>query len=147
MKLAKALKEKNRLAGEVNRLKNLICRENSRNVNSKSQVDVSKLWEEMVTVTDKLVAVKTAIFRANVGIYDKIVRIGELKGRAAWIVTIPTNNEKTEQPNYGGGVIVTEMKAWMTQESVDSTTKQLQDEIAKLQDEIDEYNATVTVEI
>lgn len=147
MKLAKALKEKNRLAGEINRLRTLIDRENSRNVKSSSKVDVSKLWDEMITATDRLIALKTAIFKANAGIYEKIVRMAELKGKASWITTIPTNNEKTEE-NYGSGnIIVTEFKAWLTREDIDKMTKTLQDEISKLQDELDEYNATACIEI
>lgn len=148
MKLAKALKEKNRLAGEINRLKGLIARENSRNVKSSSTVDVAALWLAMVEATDKLIALKTAIFKANAGIYQKIVRMAELKGRATWINGLNTNNEKTEQL-YGvnGQIIVTEFKAYLTREGVDKMSKELQDEIAKLQDELDEYNATVNVEV
>lgn len=147
MKLAKALKEKNRLVGEINRLKELIQRENSRNVKSKSTVDVGKLWEELDATSNKLVALKTAIFKANVGIYDKIVRMAELKGLAAWVVGISTDDETHEQPTYGGNSIVTEMKAHFNREAVDGIVKKFQDEIAKLQDEVDEYNATVTIEI
>lgn len=146
MKLAKALKEKNRLAGEINRLKTLIQRENSRNVKSSSKVDCAKLWEEMVIATDRLIAIKTAIFKANEYIYYKIVRMAELKGRAAWINTIPTNNEKTQTP-YGTHIIETEMKAWKTREDIDAMTVELQNEIAKLQDDLDEYNATYIINV
>jgi len=147
MKLSKALKEKNRLAGEVNRLKTLIARENSRSITSKSTVDVGSLWTDMLQTTCGLIKIKTAIFKANTGIYDKIVRMAELKGRAAWIVGISTDDEKHEQPNYGASTIVTENKAHFNREAVDKIAKELQDDIAKLQDDIDEYNATVTIEI
>jgi len=160
MKLAKALKEKNRIAGEINRLKTLISRENSRDVKSSSTVDVSSLWIDLLNTTEKLIKVKTEIFKANVGIYDKIVRMAELKGRSSWLFTINTNNEKIENP-YGTNIMVTEYKACMALnqnvnildlvrqfklEDVDRMTKDLQDEIAKLQDEIDEYNATVSID-
>lgn len=160
MKLAKALKEKNRIAGEINRLKTLISRENSRDVKSSSTVDVSSLWIDLLNTTEKLIKVKTEIFKANVGIYDKIVRMAELKGRSSWLSTISTNNEKIENP-YGTNIMVTEYKACMALnqnvnildlvrqfklEDVDRMTKDLQDEIAKLQDEIDEYNATVSID-
>lgn len=146
MKLAKALKEKNRLAGEVNRLHELIARENSRNVKSSSTVDVGAVWVELQNAKEKLIAIKTAIFKANVGIYEKIVRMAELKGEASWLSDLNTNNEKEERP-YGVGMIVTENKAHFKREDVDKMTKDLQDTIAKLQDELDEYNATVTVEV
>ena len=160
MKLAKALKEKNRIAGEINRLKTLISRENSRDVKSSSTVDVASLWINLLNTTEKLIKVKTEIFKANVCIYDKIVRMAELKGRSAWLSSINTNNEKIENP-YGTNIMVTEYKACMALnqnvnildlvrqfklEDVDRMTKDLQDEIAKLQDEIDEYNATVSID-
>ena len=66
MKLAKALKEKNRLVGEVKRLKDLIARENSRNVKSTSKVDCKQLWEDLDNATSLLIKIKTAIFKANV---------------------------------------------------------------------------------
>lgn len=148
MKLSKALKEKNRLAGEINRLKQLIQRENSRNVKSSSTVDVGKLWTEMVEATEKLITLKTAIFKANAGIYDKIVRMAELKGRVGWVQTLNTNNETKEEIIYGTSTIrVTEFKAYKTQEDVDNMVKELQDEISKLQDDLDDYNATVTIEV
>ena len=145
MKLSKALKEKNRIAGEINRLKTLISRENSRDVKSSSTVDVASLWINLLNTTEKLIKVKTEIFKANVGIYDKIVRMAELKGRSAWLSSINTNNEKIENP-YGTNIMVTEYKACFKLEDVDRMTKDLQDEIAKLQDEIDEYNATVSID-
>jgi hypothetical protein len=146
MKLAKALKEKNRLAGEITRLKGLISRENSRNVKASSTVDVGALLTELQKVTDSLITLKTAIFKANAGIYEKIVRMAELKGKAAWLNTLNTNNERTEQA-YGVSqiVLVTEFKAYLTREAIDDMTKELQDQIAKLQDELDEYNAMETI--
>ena len=146
MKLTKALKEKNRLVGEINRIKQLISRENSRDVKSSSTVDASKLWEDLALTTDKLVALKTAIFKANVGIYGSIVRMSELKDRMYWIPSVSTNNEKTERP-YGEHILVTEFKACKTREDIDNMQKELQDEIAKLQDEVDEYNAKTMVEV
>lgn len=146
MKLAKALKEKNRLVGEINRLKSLIQRENSRNVKSTSTVDVGAIWKQMEEATEKLIALKTAIFKANAGIYSKIVRMAELKDLSIWITHLNTNNEKSEQI-YGERTIVTEFMAYKTREDVDNMTKDLQDQIAKLQDELDEYNATVQIEV
>ena len=144
MKLAKALKEKNRLVGEVNRLKTLFARENSRNVKASSKIDAEKVWNEMVEASHKLIVIKAAIFKANTGIYEKIVRMGELKALAVWLPTVDTNNEKVEN-SYGTIATVTEHKAWMTQEGVDNQIVAFQKEIAELQDAVDEYNATIEV--
>jgi len=145
MKLAKALKEKNRLVGEVNRLKGLIQRENSRDVKSTSKVDVALLWDALTNATTNLIAIKTAIFKANIGIYDKIVRMGELKAKAEWIKTLDTRDGIVEDNAHYGNPIVREYKAYLNTEAIDDLTVQLQEEIVVLQDEIDEYNATLTV--
>jgi hypothetical protein len=147
MKLAKALKEKNRLAGEIARLKTLIQRENSRNTKSTSKIDVGQLWIELDAATEKLIALKTEIFKANAGIYDRIVRMAELKGKALWLTGLNTRNETVEQPYGVGTILTTEFKAHFKQEDIDRMTKELQDGIAKLQDELDEYNATVNIQV
>ena len=148
MKLAKALKEKNRLVGEINRIKNIICRENSRNVKSSSKVDRNALWNELAHTTGRLIAIKAAIFKANAGIYEKIVMMAELKSKIGWISSLNTTNGVIEQPNYRGeGVISDTFDAFIKQEDVDQMISEIQNEIAALQDEIDEYNATVTIEV
>ena len=148
MKLAKALKEKNRLAGDICRIKSLIQRENSRNIASTSKTDRAKLWEELAKTMTSLIAVKTAIFKANVGIYEKIVLMSELKIKAQWITSLNTADGAIESPNFNGeGVIVTTYDAHIKQADIDQMTVDLQNEIVALQDEIDEYNATVTIEV
>jgi hypothetical protein len=145
MKLAKALKEKNRLVGEVNRLKGLIQRENSRDVKSTSKVDVALLWDALTNATTSLVAIKTAIFKANIGIYDKIVLMGELKAKAEWIKSLDTKDGIVEENTHYANPIVKEYKAYLNTEAIDNLTVELQEQIVVLQDEIDEYNATLTV--
>jgi hypothetical protein len=148
MKLAKALKEKNRLVGDICRIKNLIQRENSRNVKSTAKTDRAALWKELADTTGRLVALKAAIFRANAGIYEKIVMMAELKSKATWITSLNTTDGVIETPNYHGEGVTTEtFDAFLKQEDIDKMTVDLQTAIADLQDEIDEYNATVTVEV
>lgn len=147
MKLAKALKEKNRLVGEINRLKVLINRENSRDVKSTSKVDVESLFSQLDAATKSLIAIKTAIFKANVGIYEKIVTLGELKTRIEWIKTILTRDGIEVYSQIRDAVITKEFKAYKTQEDIDNEIASLQIEIDKIQDAVDEYNATVSVEI
>ena len=147
MKLAKALKEKNRLVGEVRRLKDLIQRENSRIATSTSKIDCNKLWIDLDDAINKLVNIKTAIFNANSGIYGKIARMGELKSKADWIKTISTLDGPEELPTFRAEPIKTEHRAFKKQEDIDNMTVAIQNEIAKLQDELDEYNATVNVAV
>ena len=150
VKLARALKEKNRLVGEVNRLKKLFERENSRLEDSKSTIDRQKVWDDLSTAMDKLIQVKASIFLANAGIYEKIIRMGELKSLAQWVPCIPNSEDSQQTPvRDGNGISYKEVKrnAFLNQERTDDKVVEMQNLIASLQDEIDEFNATVTVEI
>jgi len=150
VKLARALKEKNRLVGEVNRLKKLFERENSRTEDTKSTIDRQKVWDELTAATNKLIKTKGAIYIANSGIYEKIIRMGELKNLAQWIATVPNSEDSQQVPMRGeNGIVYKEVKrtAFLNQERTDNKVVETQNEIAALQDEIDEWNATVTVEI
>jgi hypothetical protein len=150
VKLARALKEKNRLVGEINRLRKLFERENSRLENTKSTSSREKIWKDLENATDKLVQVKTAIFLANAGVYQKIVEMGELKSFISWLECVPTSEDSHQIPERGeNGITYMEVKrtAFLNQEKVDSKILDVQKLIAQLQDEIDEYNATVAVEI
>lgn len=150
VKLARALKEKNRLVGEVNRLKKLFERENSRLDDSKSTIDRQKVWDDLTAATNKLVQIKASIFLANAGIYEKIIRMGELKALAQWITCVPNSEDSQQVPVRGeNGIVYKEVKrsSFLNQERTDDKVVETQNEIAALQDEIDEFNATVTVEI
>ena len=148
MKLAKALKEKNRLVGEVTRIKSLIERSNSRNVKSSTKTDCAALWFDFEETVRKLVNIKTAIFKANIGIYSKIVTMGELKTKAQWIKTLNTKDGAEEISNFRSEVTKTEhFVAHIKQEDVDRLTVEIQATIVALQDEIDEYNATHNIEV
>ena len=150
VKLARALKEKNRLVGDINRLRKLFERENSRLENTKSTSSREKIWKDLENTTAKLVQVKTAIFLANSGVYKKIVEMGELKSLISWLEVVDNTEDSQQVPERGeNGITYREIKrtAFLNQEKVDSKILDVQKVIAQLQDEIDEYNATVAVEI
>jgi hypothetical protein len=148
MKLAKALKEKNRLGGEVKRLKDLIQRENSKNIKSTSKVDCDKLWKDLESTTDQLIKIKTAIFKANAGIYGKITTIGELKSKVEWIKSLNTKDGVEDVPNYRGESTKTEQYvAFVKQSDVDEMIVNIQESITSLQDDLDAYNATTEIEL
>ncbi len=147
MKLAKALKEKNRLVGEIVRLKAIIERENSRDEKSTSKVDRDDLWVRLANATESLISIKAAIFSANAKVYDKIARMGELKDRAQWITGLNTQDGVFENPSYRSEPTTRTMVAHKKQADIDIMTTALQEQIAALQDELDAYNATTEIEI
>lgn len=148
MKLAKALKEKNRLVGDIKRLQAILQRENSRLSTSTSKVDLAEVVQSLADQTEKLIKLKSAIFAANVGIYKKILRMGELKAHIAFLASLDTRDGEFFGNPYGSGTSLPETrKAYYKTEDIDGVTLDFQNKIAQLQDEIDEYNGITDVAI
>ena len=153
MKLAKALKVKNRLVGELNQLKMELQRENSRRNDNPSKVDCKTLYIEIETKRDDLISLKAAICSANAGssnkeagIYQKIDKMSELKSFINFLAGLP-KREGEELTLIGANreKLTYQWTAFINQERADAITKELQLEINRLQDEVDEYNAVTDV--
>ena len=85
--LAQALKEKNRLAGEINRLWGLFQLENSCLATRTRSIDVAKTLQTIEHYTAKLVELKTKIGAANDGNLKNMYLLAEAKNRMAkWMV-------------------------------------------------------------
>src|SRR5437016_13813790 len=80
MKIAKALKLKNQLAGDIAQLKELLAKQNSRSTKQKFDYDNREVLTRLRGKLDELVKVKAAVAAANAESYDKIFRLAELKG-------------------------------------------------------------------
>ena len=80
MKLSKALKVKNRVAGELSSLQDIYRRENSRREDNPSKVVASDVWNQITAKRNDLVKIKTAITKANIDIYHALAEMEELKG-------------------------------------------------------------------
>ena len=145
MKLSKALKEKNRLVGEINRIKIILARENSRDENSFSKIDRALVWEKLDQTVEKLIKIKAAIFAANVTIQEDICRLSEIKSRIEFLKTLNVAHGNVEYPSYNSEPIIKKLDAYYKQDDIDNLTDKLQLEIEKIQDRLDEYNAITEV--
>ena len=153
MKLAKALKVKNRLVGELNQLKTELQRENSRRDDNPSKVDCKSLYDDIETKRDNLIALKASICSANAGspnkdagIYQKIDEMSELKSFINFLAGLPKREgEELTLIGVNREKLTYQWTAFINQEKADALTKELQLKINKLQDEIDEYNAVTEV--
>lgn len=146
MNLAQALKQKNRLAGEIVRLQTILSRENSRRNDCKSTINPGEIFSKICEVSAKLGVIKSRIAMANVGIYSDIERMAEYKAMIAYLNLLPVR--EGEEIVMGGqsiNNITYQWTAYITQEKRDAMIKQYQDDINKLQDKIDEYNATTQI--
>jgi hypothetical protein len=147
MRLSQALKRKNRLAGELARLQAVLQRENSRREGSSSTVDRETVFNQIAEVRQRLVELKAGITQANLDIYPKIAEMAELKSYIAFLSALDTkhgvhaevvSHYQTEPRNV-------RYDAYLTREKVDALVVETQQRIEKLQDEIDEHNASRSI--
>jgi hypothetical protein len=149
--IAKLLKTKNRIAGEITRVKSKIKQHNAYLVEKNAvetpvQVNVPELSDELVVLTNRLVAVKSAINAANVKAAPKIYRLSEVKGQIAFWESVDCEAGKSNRYSFDQN----ENEVKKVQVSIserDQRVKELIKESEVLQDELDEFNATHRIEI
>ena len=145
MKLANALKQKNKLAGEVAQLKELLAGQNSRSTKQKFDYDNRQVLADLRSRIDDLVKVKAAIGAANAEIYPKIFRLAELKGLVSTLRGLPAKEGVyAESLGYWQSVEV-EYVAQLKKAEVDQLAAELETEIQGLQDALDEFNFTHSI--
>ena len=93
--LAQALKEKNRLAGEITHLWNLVQRENSCWDNHTRCIDIRETLETIGTYTEKLIELKTKIGKANKDNLENMYTLEELKSKISKL-----DGMDTEEPAW-----------------------------------------------
>lgn len=157
LNLAQALKHKNRLAGEIARAREIIQRENSRKENQATRADVRAIFDRAVAQSRELAAFKGAIAAANAGvvageqgIYGKLNLQAELRGLITFLKGLDTKEgEEVERVGFlpRDEAIRTIFVVTIARDEVDRLVASFQLEIEKLQDEIDEFNATTRIVI
>ncbi len=146
MKIAKALKLKNQLAGDVAQLKELLAKQNVRSSKQKFDYDNREVLTRLRAKLDELVRVKAALAAANAEIYDKIFRLAELKGLVATLTALETKSGVFhEGRGFGEATYEVEYIAQLGKVDVDKLVAELKDEIQSLQDALDEFNFTHSV--
>jgi hypothetical protein len=153
--LSQALKHKNRLAGEIARLRAIVDRENSRKESQPVRADVRSVFAKSVERARELAALKGAIASANAGvadgargIYGKLNLQAELRGLIAFLKELNCKEgETTERVGFLSRDEATKVvfAAVITKDEVDRHIAAHEAEIATLQDEIDEFNAATRV--
>lgn len=146
MKIAKALKLKNQLAGEVAQLRELLAKQNSRSTKQKFDYDNREVLTRLRAKLEELVKVKAAIAAANAEVYDKIFRLAELKGLVATLTGLETKaGVFHEGGRFGEPAYEVEYVAQLAKVDVDKLVAELKNEIQSLQDALDEFNFTHTM--
>ena len=144
--IARALKEKNRVAGRLAKARQLVGAENSTEKKIPRRVDVATVREEARTLAERLVAIKSTIAVANTSIVGKIIELDEVKSAISWLNGLNVREGVFEETNYGGKV-VKEYEAEIGKDAVLKQVEALQRRADDLQDALDEFNAATKVEI
>ena len=142
--LAQALKEKNRIIGEISKLWALVNRENSCWEIHKRSISVIETMKTINFYTEKLIELKTKIGKANEGNLQNMYALDEYKSQISKL----NNLDTSEDIRYRGikDDIMEVRSAEITAADVIEQVKQLQLKCNQLQDAIDAYNATHKIE-
>lgn len=148
MKIAKALKVKNRLAGELNRIKNLIQRDNSKPEYANpgfDRIKMEELAESFYKTKNELIKLKAKIQKKTAPIADKLIAIAEAKDEIEFFKSLDTRAGIEVVHTFGKESKNVLYHAFYTQGDVDQKLVEIQNQIDTLQDEIDEYNASTSI--
>lgn len=144
--IARALKEKNRVAGKLAKVRELVKAENSHEVKVPRSVEVKDLYAESWRLMSRLIDIKSAVAVANAGIVAKIIALDEVKAAICYLNGLDTKEGVFEESNYNGKV-VREYQAELRQAEVLKEIDRLQKQAEDIQDSLDEYNAVTKVEV
>ena len=158
MSIARALKERKRIIGEMNTLWTRVLKNNTVQKTiklgdddpSKEELatlrkqDPKVLMEAWKNLQQRLIALKVAIHVANTGVAEKLARLSELKSELKQIECMSVGNDSCE---YCGTDFIRIYDVALDDNWRTTTLDELRNAINALQDDIDEYNATHFVEI
>jgi len=142
MTLKRALKEKNKLVKELNDLYAKIKTYNSVAEDGEKPYSTKELMLNVDSKLNELIELKTKIHLANGPVYGKIFRMAELKSHVSKLNNLDCSSGK--QKSWGGTEYTNKVSEIKVRDR-DYFIKVAETEIEKLQDELDEFNATTNI--
>jgi len=143
MNVKKALKEKNKLAKQIEEAYREASQYNSIQEGNVRKYDPISKLKEADDLTAKLVELKTKTHKANMPVYDKIFLMAELKGKVSQLRRINTTEGKF-MSRYASTVATVHTTVIDIVE-LNTRIKAVEEQIEKLQDELDVHNATTNI--
>ena len=144
--LARALKEKNRIAGRLHHVQELVKKENRKIKDSPRALSPTDLAAEAERLSAQLIAVKTAIAEANAGIVGTIVELEEVKSLLAFFREVPADDDlEILEGRFGSQRTIVEWDVAMDKSALLAKRGELQERADALQDKLDEYNIRTKV--
>lgn len=144
--LARALKEKNRVAGRLARILTEIGKENSKEELIPRGVDVAALFEQSKRLRRQLTAIKQSIALANQPIIAKILELDEIKSEIAFLNNLDVQEGRFITEGYRT-TIEKHYSAIIRKAHVIEEVARLQARADALQDALDEFNVVTKVMI
>jgi hypothetical protein len=143
MKVKQALKHKKKLATKMNQEFVRVNMYNSVEEGATRVYDVKEAMQNWLKMIDELVELKTKIHLANVPVYGKIFRMSELKSQLSNLKQLDCVDGK-HFDRYGRGEAVIKTAEISVLER-DQMVLKIEEEIERLQEELDEHNATTSI--
>lgn len=143
MKVKQALKYKKKLAAKMNQEFVKVNMYNSVEEGTTRVYDVKEAMENWIKMSHELVELKTKIHLANAPVYGKIFRMSELKSQLSNLKQLDCVDGK-HFDRYGRGEAVVKT-AEINILGRDQIVSAIEEEIEKLQEELDEHNATTSI--
>jgi hypothetical protein len=143
MKVKQALKYKKKLASKMNQEFSKVQMYNSVEEGSARVYDVVESMRNWLTMSEELVELKTKLHLANAPVYGKIFRMSELKSQLSNLKQLDCVDGK-HFDRYGRGEAVVKTAKISVLEK-DQMVLTIEEEIERLQEELDEHNATTSI--
>ena len=144
MNLTKALKHKKKLVKQADEFYSRFFNYNSFEVGTTPSYNPEEMFEGWLKKTDELVILKGKIHQANVPIAEKIFRLGEIKNIISRMRGLDTKEGKVRD-RYSANDNTIEYRAYMNLFNKDLLIKNYEDELEKLQEEIEAFNAITKI--
>jgi hypothetical protein len=143
MKVKQALKYKKKLATKMNQEFVKVNSYNSVEEGATRVYDVKESMQNWLKMIDELVELKTKLHLANAPVYGKIFRMSELKSQLSNLKQLDCVDGK-HFDRYGRGESVVKTAEIGVLER-DQIISKIEEEIEKLQEELDEHNAITSI--
>lgn len=138
MNLSRALSEKNRLARKIREIQKKIESHNSLIKGNTPIYSIGSLLKDMDHTITELTELKTKITIANQPVQNKIFRLAELKSQAAFLKNLNIREGKILDERWNAEV--TEWVSVLGAIERDKLVERAEEEINKLQAELDQFN-------
>ena len=144
MNLTKALKHKKKLVKQADEFYSRFYNYNSFEVGTTPSYNPEEMFEGWLKKTDELVSLKAKIHQANIPIAEKIFRLGEIKNVISRMRGLDTKEGKVRD-RYSVNDNAIEYTSYVNLVSKDLQIKNYEEELEKLQEEIEAFNAITKI--